>query len=461
MPAPLEVFVSYSRVDKTEQASLVTHLDVLQENGSIKLWADTAIEAGAEWDREIKQRLESADIFLCLVSKDFLASRYCKSIELKRALERHEGGSAKVIPIILRDCRWQASVLAKLLAVPDGGKPVIGGGWKNADKAFAVVVKEVQRVVDQIQSRRAAGGARMLDGPSTIVRDATPTDPLAVDVTSKYARYRVSEIVKQYLREADFNIDNLNLDAGMHARDLEVFCRRIYFPNKHMKEIRGVIQKARAEAFTVKYLKAEEDEKLVKLSSLGISGVRPWTAYLKPVLKKIGFGNLGDKDIVDVGAGNGEACKYLYDKVKSIDVVDISEPAITKFKSNLPNVKVRGHATAAEYLDTVPNASKDLYLSFRTYQSSLFDRRAALREAVRVLRYRGAVVLSVPVMFLRPGRTRPLSGLIPPGSTKPTLAYAKRMVDELFHLLRALSFHDVGVETSSPFEHFVYAKRSD
>ena len=48
----------------------------------------------------------AADIILLLVSSDFLNSDSCYDIEMKRALERHTQGDAKVITIILKPCLW-------------------------------------------------------------------------------------------------------------------------------------------------------------------------------------------------------------------------------------------------------------------------------------------------------------------------------------------------------------------
>jgi hypothetical protein len=51
-----------------------------------------------------------------LISPDFLASDYCYSIELRKAMERHEAGEARVIPILLRPVAdWDTAPFAVLL----------------------------------------------------------------------------------------------------------------------------------------------------------------------------------------------------------------------------------------------------------------------------------------------------------------------------------------------------------
>ncbi len=41
------------------------------------------------------------DIFLCLVSYQFLASDYIQNVELRKARARHENGEIEVVPVVL------------------------------------------------------------------------------------------------------------------------------------------------------------------------------------------------------------------------------------------------------------------------------------------------------------------------------------------------------------------------
>ena len=102
--APIELFISYSHKDEPLREKLDTHLSLLKRQGVIDAWHDRRIGAGHEWAGAIDEHLNSAAVILLLVSADFLASDYCYDLEMKRALERHDAGDARVIPVILR--RW-------------------------------------------------------------------------------------------------------------------------------------------------------------------------------------------------------------------------------------------------------------------------------------------------------------------------------------------------------------------
>ncbi len=97
---PIKIFCCYARKDEALLKKFKVHLKPLQQKGLIDVWYDRNISAGMEWEQEISSRLNEAQIILLLVSPDFLGSDYCYSIEMRRALERHERGEARVIPII-------------------------------------------------------------------------------------------------------------------------------------------------------------------------------------------------------------------------------------------------------------------------------------------------------------------------------------------------------------------------
>ena len=123
----------------------------MRRGGLIAEWHDRKLEAGDAWKGEIDRHLTSADIVLLLVSADFIASDYCWGEEMTKALARHERGDARVIPIILRHCRWRSTPLASLQAVPRDAKPV--KSWPDEDEAFDDVVGAIERAVHSARQK--------------------------------------------------------------------------------------------------------------------------------------------------------------------------------------------------------------------------------------------------------------------------------------------------------------------
>ena len=146
---PVEVFFSYSHKDEPFREQLETHLSMLKRQGLIKPWHDRMITAGNEWKGQIDNNLNAADIVLLLVTANFLASDYCYDIEMMRAMERHELGEARVVPIILASVEgWMHSPFAKLQVLPRDGKPVTK--WDDRDEAFVNVAQGIRRTIESL-----------------------------------------------------------------------------------------------------------------------------------------------------------------------------------------------------------------------------------------------------------------------------------------------------------------------
>ncbi len=146
----VSIFFCYAHEDEALLNKLKTHLRPLQRQGLIDVWHDRDISSGSEWEQEIKKHLNEAKIILLLVSPDFIDSEYCYSIEMKQALERHQRGEARVIPVILRYVYWQG-ILGTLQALPTDAKPV--RSWSDVDKAFLDVIQGIRTVVVQLSQK--------------------------------------------------------------------------------------------------------------------------------------------------------------------------------------------------------------------------------------------------------------------------------------------------------------------
>jgi hypothetical protein len=162
----MEVFYSYSHKDEELRDALQDHLSLLRRQGIISNWHDRGIGAGNEWAGKIDEHLKTADIILLLVSASFLASDYCYDIELKKAMERHETGEARVIPIILKSCDWTNAPFGKLQALPKNALPVTK--WPDRDEAFTDVAKGIRRAAEELSATRRVDNARPADATENI-----------------------------------------------------------------------------------------------------------------------------------------------------------------------------------------------------------------------------------------------------------------------------------------------------
>lgn len=149
MNSTVKIFYSYAHKDEDYKDRLLTHLKLLEKKGIIRSWHDRLITGGKEWKGDIDSNLEDTDVILLLVTADFLASDYCYDVEMKRALERHHAGDARVIPIILQPCLWEHAPFAKLQALPKDGKPI--STYDVPEQAWVEVANGIVRAVSELQ----------------------------------------------------------------------------------------------------------------------------------------------------------------------------------------------------------------------------------------------------------------------------------------------------------------------
>jgi hypothetical protein len=204
---PVKIFFCYAHEDETLLNQLKTHLKPLQWKGLIDTWYDRDISPGTEWKQEINKRLNEAEIILLLVSPDFMASDYCYSVEMKQALERHERGESRVIPIILRPTLWQGE-LGTLQALPIDAKPI--KSWPDPDDAFFNVAEGIQKIIGQITAQTNQQTIEFSIQPGTV--ETFDADVIAL----KYAQafYGADEFVASLLSEVGILTEDLCPPVG-------------------------------------------------------------------------------------------------------------------------------------------------------------------------------------------------------------------------------------------------------
>ena len=150
-PPKLEVFLSYSSADDDLCQQLFRHLSALKRQNFIHQWRSCQIMAGQNRIEEVERHLDSAHVILLLISADFIESDHCFSTELKKAMERHEDGKARVIPIVLREVDYCGMPFEKLAPLPQNRLPVTS--WKNQDEAFTDIAKGIRIAVEEMRSK--------------------------------------------------------------------------------------------------------------------------------------------------------------------------------------------------------------------------------------------------------------------------------------------------------------------
>ena len=100
-PQPV-VFISYCHKDEVWKDLMLPHFQHLERLGAVDFWNDRDIGHGGDWYAVIREKLEQTRFAVCLVSANFLASRFAWK---KRFPSCSKGGPSRVSPCCR--CSWK------------------------------------------------------------------------------------------------------------------------------------------------------------------------------------------------------------------------------------------------------------------------------------------------------------------------------------------------------------------
>jgi len=142
------VFISYSHVDSHFLKRLMVHLKPLEKEGLIDLWVDTRLKAGDKWKNAIEEALSQARVAILLVTADFLASDFIVDNELPPLLARAEAAGARIIPVILKPCRFARNRDLNIFqAVNDPRLPLVTLPEGEQEEIYDKVASAVEHVM--------------------------------------------------------------------------------------------------------------------------------------------------------------------------------------------------------------------------------------------------------------------------------------------------------------------------
>ena len=226
---PARIFVSYAHSDEAMKSQVDKQLEIMRRAGLVEVWHDRCLIPGELWDRRINDEIEKAEIILLLVSTEFLSSNYVNDVEIKRAMQRHDDGSACIIPVVLRPCQMELAPFAKIQALPTDLKPITM--WPNPDEAYLNVARGIRAAISKVAKPspvpRPEAPAPSSFAPSSC--NDTPRsgnlrikhgftehdqDTFKRDAFAYIARYIENSLVELAKRHADIRVTHRQIDAN-------------------------------------------------------------------------------------------------------------------------------------------------------------------------------------------------------------------------------------------------------
>ena len=148
----IDAFISYSPQDMSFCDELLIHLSMMRRQGLINEWHERLLTAGSVADDVVGEWLTRCELFMVLLSADYIASDKCFQRELQAAMAKHQTQAGCLVPIIVRACDWAHPPFSHLSALPRNGIPV--SSWRNRDEGWAEVIRDIRPIVQDLHTRR-------------------------------------------------------------------------------------------------------------------------------------------------------------------------------------------------------------------------------------------------------------------------------------------------------------------
>ncbi len=146
------VVISYSHSDDKSRLELKKFLQPMVQQGRIRIWDDTEIEAGDRWRAQITEFLGSASAAIFLVSQDFLASKFIADHELPVLQGAANERGVRLLWIAVRHSTYDMAVFpGELQALNDPKRP-LSSFYRKADreKELVMIVQKIANAIEHV-----------------------------------------------------------------------------------------------------------------------------------------------------------------------------------------------------------------------------------------------------------------------------------------------------------------------
>lgn len=262
---------------------------------------------------------------------------------------------------------------------------------------------------------------------------------------SVYFNFRISSLIIEYLIRNGVEIERIPKSIASKKDLIE------YLAVEGFDDSSKLVNDAINYAFDKKYFNYYSVSKDVYQFGDG------WIRDFHEVLKKLGLDEkLNELTILNVGCNDGSQMeKLIGSNYGKLYLVDVAIRSLHLAKDIYPDSIIMH--SSADMLAEMPDGSIDLYLSFKTFNSSLFDIESSVLELNRVLADGGSVVLSIPNGYVDDGQ-KINYGLKPPGEDYVDEYYPFKVIGVIIYELSKNGFKDIGI-LNSFYEIYIYSKK--
>lgn len=135
-----EIFVAFSSVDKTYLNDFKEFGKILDKQNIITYCSEDNF-VGEHWEKNIENKINRCDMFICLVTNNLISSDYVMKKEIPLAISFDK----KVVPVILDHCEWEETVLNEFEAPLKGKFPSISKYKSTKSEYWVKILAEIRK----------------------------------------------------------------------------------------------------------------------------------------------------------------------------------------------------------------------------------------------------------------------------------------------------------------------------
>jgi hypothetical protein len=113
----------------------------------VDLWDDTKINPGSNWQKEISETLDGAQIAILLVSANFLSSDFILNQELPKILKRSSEDGLIILWVSVGYCMYEETELAVYQSVNNPAKPLESLSSHEQDRILLDICKKIKNTI--------------------------------------------------------------------------------------------------------------------------------------------------------------------------------------------------------------------------------------------------------------------------------------------------------------------------
>lgn len=266
----------------------------------------------------------------------------------------------------------------------------------------------------------------------------------------KYSEYYYSNRISRFLKEK-LDSYGIRLNADEISQQKHVEKLSSYISNKFSiakNKSYELITSALSEAFDYKYSSYSYANDIRSIN-------KNWSKVFQEIYAKMNNKPLNKVNILNIGVGSGIEANDLFLNCDNITFVDIAPNGLKKIKNAIPTANII--KSRAENLSMLEDNSYDVYISLRTFNSSFFDVKNAIKEAYRLLKNSSVIIISISNGFLDTRNKRSIPGIIIPKLNFVDLYRGLDMIRYLSNILLDFNFKDIEL-TPTNGELYISAK---